>query len=112
MQKYRVRSLQTRFWSPVFLSFLVLSLGPTVLANPLRVAPLLGNDDETFVFMGKCPNGEMYRLKAYQKWVDGTSESFYDYDGPAGKGSVQTKTSPRTLAVRICRKLAEIRSDY
>lgn len=112
MQKYRFRFPQIRPWSPVFLSFLVLSLGSIASANPVRIAPVLGNDFETYVVMGKCPNGEMYRLKAYQKFVDGTSESFYDYEGPAGKGSVQTKTSLRTLAVRICRKLAEIRSDF
>ena len=112
MQKYRFRFPQIRPWAPVFLSFLVLSMGSVASANPVHIASVLGNDDETYVFMGRCPNGEMYRLKAYQKWVNGTSESFYDYEGPAGKGTVQTKTSPRTLAVRLCRKLAEIRNDF
>lgn len=112
MQKYRFRFLQIRPWSLVSLSFLVISIGSVAPANPVHIASVLGNDDETYVFMGRCPNGEMYRLKAYQKWVNGTSESLYDYEGPAGKGTVQTKTPPKTLAVRICRKLAEISNDF
>jgi hypothetical protein len=71
----------------------------------------LGNDDLDFVFMGKCPNGELYRLKSYQQWINGVSVSFYDYQGPAGQGTVQTRTPPKTMAVRVCRALAEIASD-
>jgi hypothetical protein len=71
----------------------------------------LGNDELDFVFMGKCPNGELYRLKSYQQSINGASVSFYDYQGPAGQGTVQTKTHPKTMAARICRALAEIASD-
>lgn len=81
-------------------------------ANAANVQTVLGNDDDTFVFMGRCPNGEMYRLKAYQQLIDGNLQSFYDYEGPAGKGTVQTKTSPKVMVARLCLALAEIRSDF
>ena len=68
----------------------------------------LGNDEATFVFAGTCANNEPYRLVAYQKSVSGLSRSFYDYEGPNGKGTVQAETPPKVMAVRVCRKLAEI----
>ena len=40
--------------------------------------------------------------------VDGLLQSFYDYEGPAGKGTVRTNTSPKKMAVRVCRELADI----
>ncbi|WP_146183352.1 hypothetical protein [Limnohabitans sp. JirII-29] len=75
----------------------------------MRVA--LGNDEETFVFAGKCANGESYRLFSYKKYVHGLSQSYYDYDGPVGQGTVQSATAPKIMAVRICHKLAEIVSE-
>jgi len=66
------------------------------------------NDEESFVFGGKCDSGEPYRLYAYQKFTNGQLLSFYDYEGPAGKGTVQSNTIPKVLAARVCRKLAEI----
>ena len=69
---------------------------------------VLGNDEETFVFTGICPNGEPYRLVSYQKNVGALSSSYYDYDAPAGKGTVQSDAAPKVMAVRVCRKLAEI----
>ena len=67
-----------------------------------------GHNEETFVFTGTCTNGEPYRLVSYQKNIGGSSPSYYDYEGPVGKGSVQSDTSPKVMAVRVCRKLAEI----
>lgn len=64
--------------------------------------------EETAVFAGKCPNGDGYRLFAYQKQTEGMSLSYYDYTGPAGKGTVQSEATPRVMAVRICRPSAEI----
>ena len=64
--------------------------------------------EDTFVFAGKCPNGESYRLFSYQKSTGASSQSFYDYEGPAGKGTVQSDTQPKVMTVRVCRKLAEI----
>jgi hypothetical protein len=40
--------------------------------------------------------------------VAGTSQSYFDYEGPAGKGKVSTSASPKTMSVRVCRQLAEI----
>jgi len=68
----------------------------------------LGNDEDAFIFVGRCPNGDHYRLVSYQTAVSGASESFYDYEGPAGKGKVSTTATPKTMSVRVCRHLAEI----
>ncbi len=112
MQK--LQSGRTQFQSCVlaFFSGLIFSFAAIASADTLNTSLLLGNDDEEFFFMGRCPHGEMYRIKAYQKWVDGATQSFYDYEGPAGKGTVQTKTSPKIFVVRVCRQLAEIRNDF
>ena len=69
---------------------------------------VLGNDEETFVFTGICPNGEPYRLVSYQKNGGALSSSYYDYDAPVGKGTVQSDAAPKVMAVRVCRRLAEI----
>lgn len=68
----------------------------------------IGNDEETFTFVGKCPNGSAYRVVSYQAELEGTRQSFYDYQGPAGKGTVRTNTSPQKMVVRLCREQADI----
>jgi len=105
-------------WSIVFyMACLVANLGAVPSAAALhRSATALPqksmvNDEETFVFAGQCPNGQTYRLFAYQAEVDGLTENFYDYEGPVGKGTVRTKATPKTMAVRVCRALAEIAND-
>lgn len=70
----------------------------------------LGNDEETFIFAGRCPNNQIYRISSYELIVDGVPQSFYDYEGPVGKGTAKTNASPKTMAVRVCRELAEIAS--
>ena len=81
-------------------------------AAKLPKTPLiLGNDDTEFVFAGKCPNGEPYRIFAYSQIIQGQSASMYDYSGPAGQGTIRSNTQPRTLAVRVCRQQAEIIDD-
>lgn len=77
-------------------------------ATPSKFEPTKDNQEETFTFAGRCFNGEPYRLFLYQKSVAGFSQSHYDYDGPAGKGTVQSDTSPKVMAARVCRKFAEI----
>jgi hypothetical protein len=73
-----------------------------------KIKSEFGNDEKTFVFTGVCPNGEPYRLFSYQKNVGGLPQSYYDYDGPVGKGTVQSETYPKVMAVRVCRQSAEI----
>ena len=68
----------------------------------------IGNDEETFIFAGKCPDGASYRVVSYQMEVDGFLQSFYDYQGPAGKGTVRANASPQKMVVRVCRELADI----
>jgi len=68
----------------------------------------IGNNDNEFIFAGRCINGESYRIYSYDKNIDGHSKSFYDYEGPVGQGTVMTNASPKTLAERICRQTAEI----
>lgn len=91
-----------------------LALGSIAKAQTTSSAGLhatLGNDEDTFTFTGKCPNGDNYRLVSYQTNASGTTQSFYDYEGPAGKGKVSTTASPKTMSVRVCRQLAEIISQ-
>jgi hypothetical protein len=89
-------------------------VGAFFVVNPALSSPLntteLGNDENSFVFTGKCSNGETYRLTSYQKIIAGKHASFYDYEGPVGNGSVQTETAPKVMAQRVCRKYAEISS--
>jgi hypothetical protein len=88
-----------------------MALAPYVGAKITPTAQLqapLGGDEDTFTFAGQCPNGDNYRLVSYEMDVSGKRQSFYDYEGPAGKGKVSTNASPKTMSVRVCRQLAEI----
>jgi hypothetical protein len=67
-----------------------------------------GNDEETFIFAGRCADGSAYRLYSFQMDVDGLRQSFYDYEGPAGKSTVRTNTSPKKMALLVCHELADI----
>jgi hypothetical protein len=67
-----------------------------------------GNDEQDFIFTGYCPNGDAYRIHAYQMDIDGLTQAFYDFDGPAGKGSVKTNAAPKKMVVRVCHELADI----
>ena len=67
-----------------------------------------GNDEQEFIFAGRCPYGGAYRIHSYQMEVDGLPQSFYDYEGPAGKGTVRTNAAPKKMVVRVCNELAEI----
>lgn len=98
----------------VYLVGICMAMAPGFFwANELQnTSGPLGNDDSEYVFAGKCANGEKYRLYSYMKTIDGQPESFYDYEGPVGKGTIRSSTTPRTLAVRVCRKLAEVIDDY
>ena len=77
------------------------------LVGPLAEAKF-ANDEDTYTFAGRCPNGETYRIYAYQKLFEKTLHSFYDYEGPVGKGTVRTTATPKTMSARVCRKAAEI----
>lgn len=91
-----------------FSIFLTTALSPVLAEKQTGVS----NDENEFVFAGTCHNGENYRLFSYNKVVNGQTSSHYDYEGPVGKGSVSTQASPRTMAVRVCRKMAEIIDDH
>jgi hypothetical protein len=84
---------------------------PSVLARSVATSNAqasVSNAEQTFIFSGNCPNGAMYRLLSYEQDVDGLSQSFYDYEGPAGKGTVRSNVAPKKLAVRVCHELADI----
>lgn len=84
---------------------------PSVTASMDKTPPYrsaIGNDEQEFTFTGKCPNGDKYRLFSYQMDVDGLTQSFYDYEGPAGKGTVRTNVPPKKMVVRVCHELADI----
>ena len=97
-----------------FISAASLSIFLATLASPVQAEnhTSLGEDDNEFVFAGTCHNGESYRLFSYTKVIDGQTYWQHDYEGPAGKGSVSTRATPRTMAVRVCRKLVEIIDDH
>lgn len=65
-------------------------------------------EEGTYVFAGKCANGEPYRLVSYEKNISGSHRSYYDYNGPVGTGTVESETAPKVMVVRICHKFAEI----
>jgi len=77
----------------------------TAQSNQITVA----NDDNSFVFIGHCPNGESYRIFSYQLAVNGDSQVFYQYEGPAGKGTVRTNIPPKKMATRVCYASADLR---
>jgi hypothetical protein len=60
-----------------------------------QVKPVLGNDEQEFTFAGDCPNGDKYRIFSYQIEVDGLTQSFYDFEGQAGKGTIRTNAQPK-----------------
>jgi hypothetical protein len=81
----------------------------TAFANPNENSTTaIGNDDTEFVFAGRCPNGETYRIFSYQMEIDGLTQSFSDYEGPAGKGTIRTNVQPKKLLTRLCHELADI----
>ena len=96
------------FIACIFTAFATAQLAEAKNLKVQKIQVTLGNDEETFTFAGRCPNGDNYRLVSYQLDVLGTNQSFYAYEGPAGKGKVSTSASPKTMSVRVCRQLAEI----
>jgi hypothetical protein len=77
-------------------------------AKPIRINADLSNNEDTFVYAGQCFNGEPYRLFLYQKNIAGVPHAHYDYEGPAGTGTVQSESAPKVMKARVCRKDAEI----
>jgi hypothetical protein len=108
MNKVQAISDNLNYLMRLLISIALLSSAVAWAAKTERMKTELGNDEETFLLTGTCQNGEPYRLFSYQKRTGGLSQSFYDYEGPAGKGSVRSDTYPKVMAVRVCRKLAEI----
>jgi len=95
--------------------FLLCSLAANIATVPVLAAHThesstlaIGNDDTEFVFAGRCPNQEPYRIFSYQMEIDGLTQSFYDYEGPAGKGTIRTSIQPRKMIIRLCHELADI----
>jgi hypothetical protein len=86
----------------------LLSSASVWAAQNKNAAALADNDEERFVFTGKCATDESYRLVSYRKKVSGLTHSFYDYEGPNGKGTVRSETPPKVMAARVCRRMAEI----
>jgi hypothetical protein len=106
------KSISTVFLSValVFSSLPVTSTAMTQI-SVAKTEKILRNDDATFVFAGRCPNGQPYRLFAHETEIEGRVYTSYNYEGPVGKGTVKTRATPKTMAVRICRVMAEIVDD-
>ncbi len=78
------------------------------ISNAKKSETKLNEDEDTYTFVGRCTNGQPYRIFSYQMEVDGYLQSFYDYEGPAGQGTVRTNAAPQKMVVRVCRGLADI----
>jgi cell division protein FtsB len=63
---------------------------------------ITGEDDTEFLFIDKCKGGEAYRLKAYKITVNGEAIQMYDYQGPRGKGTIQSDVEPRHAKALLC----------
>jgi hypothetical protein len=90
---------------------LFLCLASQAMADEASTSRLADQASETYRFAGTCPNGAPYRLFFYEAKIEGVVQSFFDYEGPAGRGTVKTNAPPKTMAVRVCRALSEIASD-
>ena len=90
---------------------LFLCLASQAMADEASTSRLADQTSETYRFVGRCPNGTPYRLFFYEAKIEGVLQSFYDYVGPAGRGTVETNAPPKTMAVRGCRALSEIARD-
>jgi hypothetical protein len=88
-----------------------LCLASQAMAGEASTSRWTDQASETYRFAGTCPNGAPYRLFFYEAKIEDVVQSFYDYEGPAGRGTVKTKAPPKTMAVRVCRALSEIASD-
>ncbi len=74
---------------------LFLCLASQALADEASTSRLADQASETYRFVGTCPNGAPYRLFFCEAKIEGVLQSFYDYEGPAGRGTVKTNTPPR-----------------
>jgi len=112
MSTYRLTPLRffaRHGWVALFGVMAAASLAATPNAEPSQ--PASTRPDLSITMTGRCPNGDAFRLVAYNKEVAGLWKSFYDYQGPVGAGTVRTLTAPRVMASRVCIALAEIASD-
>jgi len=71
----------------------------TASATTLKIT---GEDDTDFLFVDKCKSGVAYRLKAYKIVVNGDAIQMYDYQGPRGKGTIQSDVEPREAKALLC----------
>lgn len=63
--------------------FLLTCLAANVLSFPVfaelaneKSTLVIGNDDTEFVFAGRCPNGDSYRIFSHQIEIDGLTHHF------------------------------------
>ena len=83
-------------------SALLLITAAHALGQTTAPAKITGEDDTEFVFTDKCKNGATYRLKAYKIIVNRESIQMYDFDGPRGKGTIQSDVEPREAKALLC----------
>ena len=82
---------------------------PALATNTETFSAGLRDNESEYIFVGRCSNGETYRLISYEIEIDGLLQSFYDYEGPAGKGTVRSEIAPKKMVVRVCHEQADIR---
>lgn len=110
MHKKKINRLITSLFVCVLSHLITGAHAQTQVTRAPQVQRLFADDEDTFVFAGRCPNAEPYRIFSYSLRVDGLAQSFYDYEGPAGKGTVRTNAVPKKMVARVCHALADIQN--
>jgi hypothetical protein len=62
-----------------------------------------GNDELEFIFVGHCKAGGSYRIFSYDKVINGSKQSFYDYQGPLGQETIKSEMPPKDVVALVCR---------
>lgn len=92
------------FWLAVQSATLTIAMTASADAQSAtaKTKKVIGEDDTDFLFLDKCKSGEAYRLKAYKITVNGEAIQMYDYQGPRGKGTIQSDVEPREAKALLC----------
>jgi hypothetical protein len=65
---------------------------------------------QEFIFVAQCINGHNYQPHSYQMERDGLTMTFYAYQRPAGKVTLQAEVQPQEMTNRTCREIADARN--
>lgn len=58
---------------------------------------------------GLCSNGALFKLTQTEVEVSGSKRPYFVYEGPQGRGEVQSSVSLQTALALVCRTPQELR---